>query len=482
MMRCLLILLLCLLLHAERAAADDGSVVTLWPAVDYRASASADYSSLHLLGPFLKYETKGFETEYAFRPFFYRAVDDEGESSTDILYPAIGHKNDKGVVRFHLFHLLHSDFGPREAGSRNQSYLFPFLFYGEDPEQGRYAAFFPLHGTLYNWFGRDRISFTLFPLYSRTEKAGTRVDNVLWPFFARISGEDEAGIKVWPVYGHSAKQGVYRKTFFLWPLFFSQSLALDTANPSEYRAFWPFYVNRESPQLSETTYLWPFFKKTVNRAKEYESMSMPWPLVRITTGERYHGMQLLPFYADETMDVKRQRWYLWPVYKIEEMHSELIERRRDRLLFFLYSDTRELKRETDASMRRIALWPLFGYKRSSGVSHLHVLAPVEPVFPDNDAIERLWSPLWRLYQQKWDDHGNAVVSLIWNLFWSERQGDRLAWELFPLVEYRRQSSESRDLKLLKGLIRYRAEDGARSLNLLFLPWGLSWGAVDPTPH
>jgi hypothetical protein len=469
-----LLFLLALLWCAGPALASDATLATLWPVLDYRASESADYQSLHLLGPFLKYESKGNETEYSLRPFFYRAVDDEGVSRTDVLYPVFGHKREKGASSFHIFHLLNYDFGKRETGSRNRTYLFPFLFYGEE-EQGRYAAFFPLGGTLYKWFGKDRISFTLFPLYSHTEKGTTQVDNVLWPFFARIKGENESGYKFWPIYGQSSKQGVYRKKFFLWPVFFSESTALDTENPMEMRAAWPFYVSKESAELSYRSFLWPFFSTTENRAKGYQVLNAPWPFIRITRGEKYHGIRILPFFSDETLDVKRQRWYLWPLYKIEQMSTQLIERRRDRVLFFLYSDTRENKWETGESKRRIDLWPLVGYRQVNGVSHLHVLSLLEPFFPENRSIERLWSPLWRVYQQKWDQQGNHVVSLLWNFYWHERQGERLAWELFPLVQYRKESKVETDLSFLKGLVRYRKSDEGKQLHLFYLPWGFHWG-------
>ena len=469
-----LLLILSVLCCATSALASDATLSTFWPLFDYRASESADYQSLHLLGPFLKYETKGEETEYALRPLFYRAVDEDGASCTDVLYPLFGHKKDRESSSFHLFHLLNYDFGKRETGSRNRSYLFPFLFYGEE-EQGRYMAFFPFGGTLYRWFGRDRISFTLFPLYSRTERKSTRVDNVLWPFFARISGENETGYKFWPIYGQSSKQGVYRKKFFLWPIFFSESLKLDTDNPIEKRAAWPFYVSRESSEKSYRAVLWPFFSKAENRVKGYQTWNAPWPFVRVTKGEKYHGLRILPFFADETMDVKRQRWYLWPIYKIEEMNTELIERRRDRVLFFLYSDLSETKFETGESKRRVDLWPLFGYKRKNGVSHLHVLSLLEPFFPENQSIERLWSPLWRIYQKKWDQQGNSAVSLLWNLYWHERQNEKIAWELFPLIEYRKESTDETDVRFLKGLVSYRNDHDGKKLNLFYLPWGFNWG-------
>jgi hypothetical protein len=163
------------------------------------------------------------------------------------------------------------------------------------------------------------------------------------------------------------------------------------------------------------------------------------------------------------------------LYKIEEMNSELIERRRDRVLFFLYSDTRELKWETDESLRRIHLWPLFGYQQENGVSHFHLLALLEPLFPENQSIERLWSPLWRVYQQKWDQQGNQVVSLLWNLYWHERRGDSLAWELFPLFEYRNVQEEEKRFRFLKGLVSYSRNGEGKQLKLFYLPWGFRWG-------
>ena len=103
------LLVLTILWCASSALAYDATLSTLWPLWDYRASDVADYKSTHLLGPLLKYETKGFETEYALRPLFYRAVDDEGVSETDVLYPLFGHKKEQDSSNFHFLHLLTFD-------------------------------------------------------------------------------------------------------------------------------------------------------------------------------------------------------------------------------------------------------------------------------------------------------------------------------------------------------------------------------------
>ena len=474
------ILFFLLLLTASPTWAGDATVFTLWPLVDYRASAASSYRSLHLFGPLVKFETKADETELALRPFIYRATDDAGTAQTEVLYPLYVERSQPGTIFFDVFHLLNADFGEREKGSSNQFYLFPFLFYGEDPEQGRYAAFFPFGGTLYDWFGRDRITFALFPLYGHTERGTTTTDNFLWPFFSRVTGEKERGFAFWPIYGQSQKEGVYSKKFFLWPIFFDEELALDSGNPLSRFAVLPFWMEQESRNYSQRTVFWPFFSWTQDRAKEYEQWDAPWPLVRVTQGTSRHGLRLLPLYADETVEARRKRWFLWPVYQIEDVNTELIVRQRHRILFFLYSDLAERKLDTGVEKRKIDFWPLFGYQRENGVSQFNALALLDAFFPNNKAIERSWSPLWRLYQQRWDEQGNLVISILWNLYWHERQGNQLALELFPLFDYRRDLEGTR-LRLFKGLVGVRGEPERTCLSLLYLPWESCWESRSALP-
>ena len=164
---------------------------------------------------------------------------------------------------------------------------------------------------------------------------------------------------------------------------------------------------------------------------------------------------------------------MWPIYGIQDINTELIVQQRHRVLFFLYSDLVERKLDTGEEKRRVDFWPLFNYQRDNGVSRINALALVEPFFPGNQAIERSWSPLWRLYQQRWDKQGNLVISVLWNLYWHERQGDQVALELFPLFDYRRDHTESR-LRLLKGLVTMHDKEDHGCLSLFYLPWETCW--------
>lgn len=468
----LLTALLLFIPHAD-ASSEEAKIYTLWPLADFRHSPDVDYLSLNLLGPIIKYERKGAEREFSLRPLVFRASDGEA-SYSEYLYPVASKKSEPGYSFFQGLHLANYDFGSEK--NDDEVMLFPFVFYGKTEEKGSYFALFPVGGKIYDKFGRDEMRFALFPLYGHTRKDDTTITNILWPVYARIRGVNESGRKFWPVYGHSTKEGVYRKTFYVWPFGFSYDTGLDTDNPTYLRAVLPFFVGKESPQESSRTYLWPFFSHVENRRKDYEEWNFPWPLFRITHGSK-EGKRYLPFYADERSGAQRKRWFLWPLYKIEETRSETFNQRRDRVLYFLYSDLEEvLFDDPTPSKRRVSLWPLFTYEQIKGVSRFYTLSLLEPFFPEKEGFERNWSPLWRLYQRKWDKHGNEVSSLLWNLYWKERRGPDVAMEVFPLVFYKRETGRGIDFKLLKGFIRYRDDSKGKRLNLFYMPWSVPMGS------
>jgi hypothetical protein len=467
-----------LLLPCGAALGGEGEIFTLWPIIDYRHSSEVDFTSLNMLGPFMKFERKGPEREFGLRPLYRRAWDTDS-SYSEFLYPVASKKSEPGQSFFQGLHLLDYHFGAKGEGTDNEFMFFPFVFYGKSRENKTYFALFPIGGRIFDKFGRDEIRFALFPLYGRTQKDETRVTNILWPVFARIRGERESGWKFWPLYGQSRKEGVYRKRFYLWPIVFHNDERLDTDNPTHRRAVFPFYVGKESPLYSSRTYLWPFFSHVENRGKDYEEWSFPWPLFGITHGTHKEGKRFLPLYSAERTGDQHKRWYLWPLYKIEEIRSETLNRRRDRILYFLYSDLEEeMTDEPGLGKKRVALWPLFTYERTRGVSHFFTLSLLEPFFPENNGIERNWSPLWRLYQRKWDRAGNEISSLLWNLYWKERRGPDLAMEVFPVFSYRRETGRGTDFKMFKGLFRFRADAEGRRVHFFYLPWAMRWGMND----
>jgi hypothetical protein len=461
------------------AQADGGTIFTLWPLIDYRDSPAEGFSNLSILGPLIKFQKKGADTETAIRPFFYQSAQTEtGTSSTYFLYPAAFHEDTPESDSYQVLRLFQMDNFRKDAGEahENTTMLFPFYIAGDSKKHGRYRSVFPFYGDIYDRFWRDEYHFLMFPLYGSTVNRGTTTRHYLYPIFSTTEGEKESGFEVFPLYGQSGKEGAYSKRFVLWPFYTSSKSGLDTDNPAEKINLFPLYASTDSPKKTSRSYLWPFFGYTVDREKKLEEVDYFWPFVSTIRGESRNADTFLPVYSRDSYPGGEKVWYLWPFFRHEEIRSDIFNRDLDRILFFLYRDSRESWPKDGSQRRRTALWPLFLYNSNPhGVSSISLPAPVESVF-DKEGIEKNWAPLWRLYQRRWDGEGNTASSLLWNLYWHERRGEELAYELFPLVSYRGTKGES-DLKLLKGLISLKRSGEEKELNLLWLPFGLKWGGT-----
>ena len=455
---------------------EPGTIFTLWPLVDYRESPGDGFSNLSILGPLIKIQQKGDEGTTAVRPFVYRTFDKrEGDAETSYLYPIASSRESSSASTFQILKLFQvNTFRKDEPDkAKSDSMLFPFYIRGSSETHGPYMSVFPFYGTLYGRLWRDEIHYTLFPLYSRTVKKGTTTRNYLYPFFSTTTGERESGFQFWPFYGSAAKEGSYESRFVLWPFYLHERKGLDTDNPTERFTVFPFYSSTESPRVSSRTYLWPFMGWTSDREARQEERRYLWPLVMTSTGEKREVKRYFPFYAQERSGETLKRWYLWPLYRHDEIVSDTYCRERDRVLFFLYSDLHEQWPIDGAERRRISLWPVFVFNRDTrGVKQFSFPAPLEPVF-SQEGIERSWAPLWRVYIQRWSDSGDSAASFLWNLYWHERRGKDLAYELFPLVSYRSEG-ERADIAVLKGFIRLRENNGLKTLSLFWLPFGVTW--------
>ena len=479
-----LTLALCTAADAEvEDVREQGTIFTFWPFVDYRESPAEGFSNLSILGPLVKVQSRGDESVTAVRPIYYREEHEESESAkTDYLYPIASSESSPEVSTFQVLKLYQKNAYRQGEPDKEEkgTMLFPFYITGESKKYGPYTSIFPFYGDIYERFWRDEYHYVLFPLYGRTVKAGTTTRNYLYPFFSTIEGDRESGFGVWPLYGQSAKEGVYRKQYTLWPFFMTEETGLNTDNPTERFSVLPFYVATDSPKRSTRHYLWPFFGWSEDRERDATETYYLWPFVVTARGEGRSADRFLPFYAEERGKESLKRWYLWPLYRHDEISSDTFAQERDRVLYFLFSDNREWWPADGAERRRTAFWPLFTYTRDTrGVKSFAFPAPLEPIL-NREGIERSWSPLWRLYVQKWNDGGDSAVSFLWNLYWHEQRESDFACEFFPVLSYRSEK-KSTEFAVLKGLIRYREEDGVKQLSLFWLPFSLSWREGENIP-
>ncbi|GAM11417.1 hypothetical protein OR1_03733 [Geobacter sp. OR-1] len=456
----------------------EGTIFTLWPLIDYRESPKEQFSNLGILGPLIKIQENRGDSVVAFRPLFHNSANKkQGTSVTEYLYPLASSETTPEVSRFQFLKLIqNNNFRKDEAGGgEKDSMFFPFYISGTSKKYGPYTSVFPIYGDIYERFWKDEYHYALFPLYGSTVKNGTTSRNYLYPLFNTLEGDKESGFQVWPLYGQSAKEGVYRKRFVLWPFVISDTRGLNTANPTEKLFLLPFYTATDSPDKTERGYFWPFCGYRDDRKLKEQETDFLWPFIWTVRGEERRVDSYLPFYSGEVKKESSKHWYLWPLFRNDTLTTDTFSRDRNRVLYFLYSDSLERWAKDGSERKRTALWPMFVYQRDPrGVKTFSFPALVEPIL-DRGEIEQNWSPLWRIYQQKWTDSGESVVSFLWSLYWHEIRDDATAYEFYPLLFYRGKADFA-ETSIFKGLVRYKNVEGEKSLKLLWLPFGLNWGA------
>lgn len=406
-------------------------------------------------GPLFYREQSGTLSLFAFPPLFSRMDDpDVDATEADVLYPLLTWDRFGAEYRFQIMQVFTFSGGQQQDElAKHRFSLFPFYFQQRGPNSNdNYTALLPFYGHLKGRLLRDEIHFALFPLWSQTRKRDVVTDNYLYPFFHVRRGERLEGWQFWPVFGREHRDAFVRmnsfgeeetigghdKQFVLWPFWMAEHSGIGTTNDVHEHAFLPFYSSYRSPNRDSTTYLWPLFTVTDDREKRYREWGAPWPLIVFARGEGKTANRIWPFYGHAHNDILTSEFILWPLWKYNRAVSEPFDRERTRILFFLYSDLVERNTATSNALRRVDQWPLFTWKRGlDGNERLQILAPLEPLVPNNKSIERNWSPLWSLWRAERNaSTGASSQSLLWNLYRrDERDGGKKCSLLFGLVQH-----------------------------------------------
>ena len=424
-----------------------------------------------VLGPlfYVQNESESGAHTAAFVPIFSCYHDPSVEShEVDFLYPVFTSVRYGEEWRWQFLQLFSSAGGQQQNGTNQSRFtLFPIYFQqrAKDTNQN-YTAVFPIYGHLQNRFWRDRIFFVLFPIYSQTQKRDRVTDNYLFPIGDVRHGNGMSGWQVWPLYGRENKivtlqtngfgevstNGGHSHYFILWPLVISEDNGIGTTNTEMFRASIPFFVCSHTPGVDMTTALWPFFTKIDNREKKYREWQLPWPLIIFARGEGKTTTRVFPLFQSSHNDTLESDFYLWPVYTFRRTHSDPLDFRRTRVLFYLYADIVEKNTKTGQQKQRLDMWPFFTWHREfDGSERLQVLAPLEPIVPNNRGVERNWSPLWSLWRAESNPKtGAASHSFLWNLYRDEK------------------APEHKKVSLLFGLFQYQSDGENRRTKLFYI--------------
>jgi hypothetical protein len=442
------------------------------------------------VGPLYYDQQKDSEKTWAFPPFFSHTTDPDVEyREDDIFYPLLTYESYGQEYRWQFFELWSHAGGQTAQDSNEKRFtIYPFYFQQRSPDtNNNYTALVPFYGHLQHRLFRDKIFFVMFPLYSETQKRDVVTDNYLYPFFHLRHGDGMRGWQFWPLVGNEHKDvttqtngfgdvsvvGGYDKFFALWPIFFKSSVdsvrddrpnpgsgryiknknSSRTDGPEEFLAIWPLYLQSRAPQRDSTTVLWPFFSWVDDRGKQYHEWQGPWPFVIFTRGEGKTTDRVWPLFSQSHNKELESDSYLWPIYQFKRTHSDPLDLRRTRILFYLYDDMIEKNTATGEAKRRVNAWPFFTYHRDfKGNNRLQILALVEPAVPDNSRIERNWSPLWSLWVSENNlQTGASSQSFLWNLYRHET------------------APASKKCSLLFGLFQYQSDADMKTLRLFYIP-------------
>ncbi len=386
-------------------------------------------------GPLFYSELSETQRTIAVPPLFSHVEDPDVESEEmDILYPLLSYDRYGKESRFHIFQVFSFAGGQSQDETQQKRFtLFPFYFQQRSPKpEENYTALYPFYGTTKGRFFRDYIHVIMFPIYSETHKRDWVTHNYLFPIFHLRTGAAK-GWQVWPLVGHEHREPLMKlnsytdekeivpghdRWFSPWPIFFKEKHNLGTTNEESQLTILPFYHQIRSPNRDMTCYVLLFGATIIDdREKQFFEVGAPWPIIDFARGSKTIN-RVWPLFSRAHNEKQESNFYLWPVYKYNRFHSEPLDYKRTRIMFFLYSDRSERNTLTEKTNTRKDFWPLFtATKDFDGNQRLQVLSVLEPLLPNSKSIERNYSQIWSLWRsEKNGKTGATSQSLLWNLY------------------------------------------------------------------
>jgi len=436
-----------------------------------------DVPGTQVMGPLV--ETRKDQDGHSFsavRPFWSRVGnDDETRVVNDILWP-IGMIKQRGIERdWRIFPALGHDFDVSDPLSRHRWSVFPLLYGGRSRHGQPYFAFFPFGGTLYEFLGRDRIVFVLFPIYAYTEQSDNQTHSVLWPIFSRTKGDDVYRLRIWPFYGIAVNQGRWTKRFVLWPLWTSVKYTYPDQMGGGF-VFFPFYGYANLAERHTRLLLPPLFKWEWTDQGEHLAVNAPWPFVQYRRG-LVDKLYIWPLGGYKHSGAEKQWFALWPIISGSRIESVATSIHRFRALPFIHYESTyavsnrpagdvEGQTETAATSRYFKLWPLVSYRREAQSALCRVL----DLWPlkHTPAVERNWAPIWSLYTFEREGE-RRHTELLWGLFRHHRAEKFRRWSVFPLLQREIDAEHQRQSwSILYGLAGVNQEGLQKTYRLLYV--------------
>jgi hypothetical protein len=421
-------------------------------------------------------------SDWAVRPFLSHWEDPGSDSHSLFLVP-LGTRTvrgDESVLQ--VLPLVRYERSRGEHGTPQWKLMaLPGILWSKD-ESGRVVrAFFPFGGVVERFLTFDRVTFVLFPLYVKTERAGRTSWHFLFPIFAySTTPAAKPSYRVFPLFGVS-RSASYDRRFFLWPFVQIQRDNLRAA-PDRRRTRWmvfPLYGRDAVGHYDAWTVLWPFFGYARDTRSGFWSWDGPWPFVRIqrpgTSAEVAYRTRVWPFYSYFRDAGLESTWSPWPLYNRRVERYPDGERRAEYSFPFWQHWT---KTDPDGARRAdwLKLWPL--YQRYVEGEHERVAWPALNPLWHLPQIDFHYAWIYELYAR--EREGERTSERAWGGIWKRERDAREVREYLSVLwsrrRYRAAGERISETSLLFGLVRWRwREKGEVELLAPALP-GPGWPA------
>ena len=428
--------LLCTVALATSAWATERNAWPFW--VGQEDPATGQITSEQILGPlYASHVAPDGSTEQVLRPLWLRTAEND-KTSTYLLYPFFTWRRDATGASFSFFQLVNHQQDSAAPGEATQGFdVWPFYFSRQtgDPATS-YHALLPIAGSIKNRFGKDRLTWILFPLWLNTDKAGKHITSAPWPFIRVINGAGHRGFEIWPLFGWREHPGDYRSQFYLWPLIYKQERNLSDPQPDVRLGFLPFYARETGASYLSETYIWPFFGYTHRTAPtKYDEARYFWPFLVQGRGDQHYVNRFAPFYTHSIVKGYDKTWLLWPFFRRAHWSESGIAHQETTILHYLYSsvEQRSLTNPTAAPATKTHLWPLLTlWDNGAGRKQAQFPSPLEVIFPHNEPVRKLYTPLFALYRFEQLAPGDNRHSFLWSfLTWHNSPAEK-EFHLGPL--------------------------------------------------
>ena len=471
--------------------------LNVWPVKVTRLDTAGNTVSEAWAGPFLfsRPAAEGGRSA-GFRPFYIERTDPTGRRvEVASLYPLFTYRADSESYTWSVFNLINrtgrpEGASPKLAGANHERFdIWPFYFSRNtgDPATS-YRGLLPIGGTIKNFYGYERVSWILFPLYTEVGKRGATTTLAPWPI-VRVTRGAEQGFAIWPLFGWRERPNAFQQRYLLWPLMWNNTIQPHEEDPPGTPAtrqvgFIPFYTRETRPGYRDENFAWPFFGTTDRTLPDrYHETRYLWPFFVQGEGDNRHVNRWGPFYTHSVIKGYDKTWFAWPIWRHATWEEDGVAQKQISVLFRVYwsLEQRSLTNPSAAPATKTHLWPLFSaWNNGAGRRQFQLLSPFEVFFPRNDLMRETWTPLFALYRFNQTAPGENRSSLLWDaVTWEKHPAERRrAFHLGPLLSVESEADQKR-IALGNGLVGFRRGPGSRSWRVFWLDFPSKRTSLSP---